>query len=193
VMLVRGDTIAATGLMDPGFFLYLEETDWQLRMSKPNRDGKHWRRVFHPGFEAVHVHGASTKKVKPIASALQYHRSLYRYFRKHHGKKSEYGLMAILLARVGIKALWELVIVVLTLGLLPIARRRLASYAQVAAWHLIGRPRTWTLTPNDHTDGLSDSMVMDPVMVGHTAQLPKPATGPPPTAAKPTESGSPKP
>jgi GT2 family glycosyltransferase len=174
VMLVRGDTIASTGLMDPGFFLYLEETDWQRRMSLPARDGKQWRRVFHPGFEAVHVHGASTKKVKPLASTLQHHRSLYRYFRKHLGKKSEYGLMAILLARMGIKALWELVIVVLTLGLLPIARRRLASYAKIGAWHVIGRPRTWTLTPGDHSDGLSDSMIGDPGILG-IAVLTRPA------------------
>jgi GT2 family glycosyltransferase len=72
-MLVRAQAAAATGPFDEGFFLYLEETEWQRRMA-----GAGWELAVLPSARVTHVGGASTKGFA-LASSY-YLNSVWRYF-----------------------------------------------------------------------------------------------------------------
>jgi hypothetical protein len=56
VMLVRAEAAATTGPLDEGFFLYLEETDWQRRMARAG-----WAREVLPAASFVHLAGSSSE------------------------------------------------------------------------------------------------------------------------------------
>jgi N-acetylglucosaminyl-diphospho-decaprenol L-rhamnosyltransferase len=73
VLAVRAEAAAATGPLDEGFFLYLEETDWQRRMAAAG-----WQREVHPGARFVHLGGASSGGF-PLASP-HYLASVRRYY-----------------------------------------------------------------------------------------------------------------
>jgi GT2 family glycosyltransferase len=55
VLLVRAEAAAATGPLDEGFFLYLEETEWQRRMAAAG-----WEREVLPSARFVHLGGGSS-------------------------------------------------------------------------------------------------------------------------------------
>jgi N-acetylglucosaminyl-diphospho-decaprenol L-rhamnosyltransferase len=83
-MLLRREVVASVGLMDEGYFLYFEETDYcyQVRVSG-------WDIWHVPQSGVVHLEGQSTgvtgsesaKKRRPT----YWFDSRARYFRKHHG------------------------------------------------------------------------------------------------------------
>lgn len=81
-MLIRREVIEQIGLLDEGYFLYFEETDFCLRASQAN-----WRcrysagsRVVHIGGQATGVHEAETRR-RP----RYWFQSRRRYFVKNHG------------------------------------------------------------------------------------------------------------
>jgi GT2 family glycosyltransferase len=55
VMMVRAQAAASTGPLDEGFFLYLEETEWQRRMAAAG-----WERTVLPSARFTHLGGASS-------------------------------------------------------------------------------------------------------------------------------------
>jgi GT2 family glycosyltransferase len=73
VLLVRASAAAATGPLDEGFFLYLEETDWQRRMASAG-----WPREVLPAARFVHLGGGSSDGFA-LASA-NYLASVWRYY-----------------------------------------------------------------------------------------------------------------
>ncbi len=54
-LMVRAGAAAAAGTLDEGFFMYLEETEWQRRMARAG-----WAREVLPGARFVHLGGASS-------------------------------------------------------------------------------------------------------------------------------------
>ena len=78
-MLVRREAIEQVGLMDEQFFMYAEETDWCYRLKKAG-----WKILFTPSAEIIHLHGASTKKMKSLM-ALQLQGSILLFLKKHNG------------------------------------------------------------------------------------------------------------
>jgi len=77
-MLVRREAIEEVGVMDDGFFMYCEETDWCYRFV---RNG--WKVMFAPVGEIIHFRGQSTAQ-RPVAMTVQFWRSILRFIRKHH-------------------------------------------------------------------------------------------------------------
>ncbi|HST56325.1 MAG TPA: glycosyltransferase family 2 protein [Solirubrobacteraceae bacterium] len=73
VLLVRAEAAAAAGPLDEGFFLYLEETEWQRRIAAAG-----WAREVLPAARFVHLGGASTGGF-PLASP-HYIASVRRYY-----------------------------------------------------------------------------------------------------------------
>jgi GT2 family glycosyltransferase len=73
VMLVRARAAAATGPLDEGFFLYLEETDWQRRMQAAG-----WSREVLPSARFVHLAGASSEGF--ALASPNYLASVCRYY-----------------------------------------------------------------------------------------------------------------
>ena len=61
-------------------FFFLEETSLCLRLRE--RAG----RVLHlPAVRVVHGLGQSSKAIYPVETAIEYHRSLYRFLEEHRG------------------------------------------------------------------------------------------------------------
>jgi GT2 family glycosyltransferase len=75
-MLVRRAAIDEVGLLDEGFFLFSEETDWCYRFAQAG-----WKTLFTPVAECVHVGGASHGG-RLFRENVRGH---LRFFWKHHG------------------------------------------------------------------------------------------------------------
>ena len=75
-MLVRRAAIDEVGLLDEGFFLFSEETDWCYRFARAG-----WKILFTPAAECVHVGGASHGG-RLFQENVRGH---LRFFWKHHG------------------------------------------------------------------------------------------------------------
>ncbi len=90
-MMVRAQVVKETGGFDEDFFLYAEETDWQLRMKKSG-----WKIRFTPDGTVTHLGGASgaTMKQKQI---VEFCRSNARFVRKHYG---QIGLLSVRIAKI---------------------------------------------------------------------------------------------
>jgi hypothetical protein len=97
--------------------------------------------VHLPGARLVHVHGATTKKRVPLPTRIEYHRSLYHFFRKRRGAAQARAVVGLRLAKL----------VVALVGLAPLAlvapreRARWRERAAILVWHLRGCPPSWGL------------------------------------------------
>jgi GT2 family glycosyltransferase len=91
-MMVRRRAFDAVGGMDEGFFLYWEDADLCKRL----RDAG-WTTAYHPGSTITHLCGRSS--CNSARSTVAFHRSAYRYFRKHSGAV---GLLAAPIAFAGL-------------------------------------------------------------------------------------------
>ncbi len=78
-IMVRRKVIETTGLLDEGFFIYAEETDWCRRMHK---DG--WKVAFTPEGTIVHYGGQSSVAIKD-RQFCEFTRNQLRFIKKHHG------------------------------------------------------------------------------------------------------------
>jgi hypothetical protein len=139
VMLVPRRTIERVGGMDERYFFYMEETDWCKRI----RDAG--LRVMHfPGIAVLHLQGRAAGK-RHQRARIEFHRSRMLFFLTHYGRGACAILYAGTLLRMLINTLAHLVLVAITLGLVPSLRRKLATYAGVLTWYLLGCPQGWGL------------------------------------------------
>jgi GT2 family glycosyltransferase len=135
-MVVRREALAQVGPLPEDYFFFLEETDWLVAM----RHGG-WRVVHLPEARLVHVLGATTKRRRPLATRIEYHRSLYRFFRKRRGR-----LEASLVVAVRVLKLLLALALLAPLALIwPRQRTRWRERVCILAWHLRGRPASWGL------------------------------------------------
>ncbi|MEZ4333469.1 MAG: glycosyltransferase [Myxococcota bacterium] len=131
VFFVRGDVLDAIGDFDASYFFFLEETDycWRVRAAG--------LRVAEAGdVRATHALGASSKARAPLATRIEFERSLDRFLRRHRGRATAGLVRALRTLRTALGA---------TLLLLPAvasrrARRRGRERAGLLLWHLRGRP-----------------------------------------------------
>jgi len=133
-MMIKRQVIDAIGLLDEGFFLYLEETDFCKRASDAGFE------VWHlPGLTVMHHQGTSAKRFD-IARRIEYRRSLYRFFLKHRGSFQTALLVLLTLIKLGIEMIGGL-----ASSFLPPGRKRLKSSGSLLLWHLAGMPAGWGL------------------------------------------------
>ena len=124
-LIVRRQAIEEVGTLDEGYFFFLEETDWCLRMKEHG-----WGVSFVPSARILHLQGASASHAKTEAR-IEYYRSRYRFFTLWRGKKRtvllKVALMLRLLGEVAINALllWQ-----------GRHRERWKSYCRLLLWHL---------------------------------------------------------
>lgn len=77
-IVLRRAALEAVGGFDERFFLYCEDVDWCLRAKAAG-----WRIVFAPEVEVRREKAASSRR-SSAASIRLYHRSLRRFYAKHH-------------------------------------------------------------------------------------------------------------
>ena len=100
-LMVRREVYRQIGGFDERFFMYAEETDWQLRMRKAG-----WKIGFTPAARVIHLGGISGKGEQKLINR-HFFDSLDRYELKHHGY---FGLFLLRLAMcVGSSAVDQLV------------------------------------------------------------------------------------
>ena len=131
VFFIRGELIEKLGIFDEGYFFFLEETDFCWRVREAG-----FRVVHCELLEAVHQLGASSKARVPLATRIEFHRSLYRFLERRRGST------VARLARV--TRVLRNTAVVLGLGILGLvssrARTRRGERWGLLLWHLRGRP-----------------------------------------------------
>jgi len=132
-LFLRAKLLREVGPLPEDYFFFLEETDWCLRVRSAG-----WRVVHLPSAFVIHLSGGSSKRRSPALTRIEYHRSLYRFFRKYHGPIPTVLVLALRFA----KAFFYLV----TQAPLAFAgerhRERLGIHRDVLLWHLRGCPST---------------------------------------------------
>ena len=140
VFFVRGELFEKVGLLDESFFFFLEETDYCRRVREAGYRVYYCADVF-----ATHQLGASSKRRAPLATRIEYHRSLYRYLARPRGA------WVARLARAGRMlrsafSIFGLALVVPFVSCFPRSpqaarmRARLAERSGLLLWHLRGCP-----------------------------------------------------
>jgi len=78
-LVARKSAVDEFGLLDEGFFIYAEDVDWCKRSWDAG-----WEIVFYPGAAAIHFRGGSSSK-DSVRFEFEQQRSVFRYWKKHHG------------------------------------------------------------------------------------------------------------
>ncbi|HEX4036090.1 MAG TPA: glycosyltransferase [Solirubrobacteraceae bacterium] len=78
-LMVRREAAAAVGWMDPAFFVYSDEVDFQKRLADAG-----WHTLYVPAAVATHHEQLATGAV-PMRRVVESARGRDRYMRKHHG------------------------------------------------------------------------------------------------------------
>lgn len=129
-MLVRQRAIDAVGLLDEDYFFFLEETDWCYRMK---REG--WSIYFVPEALAYHIQG-ETKKHVLIPAKIEYTNSLYKFFHKRYSILA-YGLLRLIKpVKIILGLIVNLLLSILTLGLVKRFRQDVILSASLTIWHI---------------------------------------------------------
>jgi GT2 family glycosyltransferase len=128
-IIVRQKAIDEVGKLDEGYFFFMEETDWCLRMREQG-----WRVSFVPHARIIHLQGASAAMAKAEAK-IEFYRSRYRLFTKWQGRGRmillKLGLMVRLIGEVVANSflLWK-----------QRYRKRWMTYCRLLLWHLRSCP-----------------------------------------------------
>lgn len=77
-MLVRREAVEEVGLLDEGYFMYVEDLDWCLRFRRAG-----WRIVYYPGAEVKHLKGRSGAKHSGAMIRCLFASTL-RFYRRHY-------------------------------------------------------------------------------------------------------------
>jgi N-acetylglucosaminyl-diphospho-decaprenol L-rhamnosyltransferase len=76
-MLCRRAAIDAVGLLDEGYWLYMEDLDWCHRFWDAG-----WTVFYEPGAVALHVKGASSGGRRAARQEIAFHRGMGRFYRR---------------------------------------------------------------------------------------------------------------
>jgi GT2 family glycosyltransferase len=142
-LLARRHFVDEVGPLCEDYFFFLEETDWCWRARAAG-----WQVVHIPGAGLVHELGASSKRPYPGPTAIEYHRSLYRFLRERRGRVT-WAVCAV--ARLG-RAAFGAVVLSLAGVVSARQRRRAVGRRAVLLWHLRGCPEG---------AGLADAVPLD--------------------------------
>jgi GT2 family glycosyltransferase len=131
VFFIQGHVLEEVGLLDEGFFFFLEETEYCGRVRRAG-----FQVVYAPTLRATHGLGASSKKRAPLATRIEFHRSLYRFLHRSRGST------ILVLARTARMLRNAALVAGLTLAA-PFSqglRARWFERAGLVLWHLRGCP-----------------------------------------------------
>ena len=91
-MLVRRSAAEQVGFLDPAFFVYSDETDFEKRLHDAG-----WRILLVPEARAIHHEQLSTDLAAAERRIVEFHRNRDLYMRKHH-TRMEAALVRVLTA-----------------------------------------------------------------------------------------------
>ena len=145
-MMVRREAMEAVGMLDEGYFFFLEETDWCLRMNDLG-----WKIYFLPHVRILHLQGMSA--ARDISSArIEFYRSRYRFFGLHRSFMSRLMLRAGLFLNLCIETFYSLMVSLISGFAYRKEVSRLRVRLKLLAWHLLGCPNHWGLRGKAKTE-----------------------------------------
>lgn len=77
-MLARREAVETVGLLDEGFWLYMEDLDWCARFHAAG-----WKVLYDGRFEAIHVKGGTAGMHRALRQNWHFHRGMGRFYRAH--------------------------------------------------------------------------------------------------------------
>lgn len=131
VFFIRGELLEKVGLFDAGYFFFLEETDYCWRVRAAGYGVVHWQAL-----HAMHQLGASGKRRVPLATRIEFHRSLYRFLDRRRGARVA---SIVRTSRIVRNAITVLGLLIFGLGS-DRSRSRLSERWGLLLWHFRGRP-----------------------------------------------------
>lgn len=77
-MLCRAEAVREVGLLDEGYWLYMEDLDWCRRFWDAG-----WKVFYEPAGVALHVKGGSSGARRAPRQEIAFHRGMARFYRRH--------------------------------------------------------------------------------------------------------------
>jgi GT2 family glycosyltransferase len=104
-MLCRTDAVREVGLLDEGYWLYMEDLDWCHRFWDAG-----WRVFYEPAGTALHVKGGSSGARRAFRQEVAFHRGMARFYRRFDAPEHNPLLNAAVYAGIGAKLATSLAI-----------------------------------------------------------------------------------
>lgn len=104
-MLVRRDALQEVGLLDEGYWLYMEDLDWCRRFYEQG-----WRVFYEPAGTALHIKGGSSPKRRRPKQEIAFHRGMGRFYRRFDAPGSPATLNLAVYLGIGVKLALSLAI-----------------------------------------------------------------------------------
>ena len=104
-MLCRTEAVREVGLLDEGYWLYMEDLDWCHRFWDAG-----WRVFYEPAGTALHVKGASSGGRRAPRQEIAFHRGMGRFYRRFDAAEHNPLVNTAVYAGIGAKLAASLVI-----------------------------------------------------------------------------------
>jgi len=104
-LLVRREAARQVGFLDPQFFVYYDECDFEKRLHDAG-----WQVLYVPSARAVHHDKLSTERSAGLPRIVEFHRNRDRYIRKHHTRAAAFAVRVLTAWSYGLRALAGLVL-----------------------------------------------------------------------------------
>jgi GT2 family glycosyltransferase len=103
-MFVRLEALRDVGLLDEGYWLYMDDLDWCFRFHQ-----KGWKVWYDGSVTTMHIKGGTTKRKRHLGLRhnVAFHRSMGRFYRKFYAGRSpvlDVAVYAAIFAKLGISA-----------------------------------------------------------------------------------------
>lgn len=97
-MLCRAEAVREVGLLDEGYWLYMEDLDWCRRFFDAG-----WRVFYEPAGVALHVKGGSSGSRRAPRQEVAFHRGMGRFYRRFEAPQRNTLVNAAVYAGIGVK------------------------------------------------------------------------------------------
>jgi len=104
-MLVRAEAVRGVGLLDEGYWLYMEDLDWCRRFWEAG-----WTVFYEPAGVALHVKGGSSDGRRAPRQEIAFHRGMGRFYRRFEAPAHNPLVNAAVYAGIGAKLATSLAI-----------------------------------------------------------------------------------
>jgi GT2 family glycosyltransferase len=104
-MLCRAEAVREVGLLDEGYWLYMEDLDWCRRFWEAD-----WKVFYEPAGVALHVKGGSSGKRRAAKQEIAFHRGMGRFYRRFDAAEHNQLVNAAVYAGIGAKLATSLAI-----------------------------------------------------------------------------------
>jgi N-acetylglucosaminyl-diphospho-decaprenol L-rhamnosyltransferase len=96
-MLVRGEAISQTGLLDETFFMYGEDLDWAFRIVQAG-----WKVYYFPKVTVLHVKRAASRH--SLKAQQEFYRAMRIFYDKHYAATTPWWLHWLIVTGINLRA-----------------------------------------------------------------------------------------